>query len=125
MYIPEGSELVSIKAGNKTYAADEIDTYHEFGKTAFGVFFEVEPQTSQEVVWTYKLPNKIKEQIKNGQYSLLLQKQAGIPKMNLQLSFNFKDEIKGQESIDYKVDDITLKHTEVLRTDQEYNIWFR
>lgn len=125
LYVPEGSQLVSVKAGNKKYTAEEIDTYKEFEKTAFGVFFEVEPQTSKEVVWTYKLPNKIKDQINKGQYSLLVQKQPGIPKMNLQMEFDFNHAIKGQEAIDYKVDEISLKHTEVLRSDQEYNIWFK
>lgn len=125
LYVPEGSELISIQAGKKVYDQKEIDKYGEFAKTAFGVFFEVEPQASKEVVWTYKLPQPIGEMIKAGQYSLLIQKQPGIPKMNLQLDFSFSDEILRQESIDYKVDNLNLKHTEVIRADQEYNIWFK
>jgi hypothetical protein len=115
LYVPEGSELISVFAGDKK--VEEVDTYNEFGKTAFGVFFEVEPKTNKEVVWTYKLPERLVTQISDDGYKLLIQKQAGIEKMNLQLDFSFEDDIFGQDSG-------IMKYFDIIKTDQLYNIWF-
>jgi hypothetical protein len=120
LYVPAGSELISVKAGKEIFPADEIDEYDEFEKRAWGVFFEVEPKTSKEVVWQYKLPALA--MVEN--YQLMVQKQPGIPKMNLQLNFDFEREIKKQKDLQYLVNDQKLKHSEVIRTDQIYNIWF-
>ena len=136
LYVPEGSQLISVEAGGKVYKPEDVDTVNEFGKTSYAVFFEVEPQTSKEVVWKYQLPNSIVEQIKNGEYQLLVQKQPGIEKMNLQLNLNFSTEVRDlgvEEQLNAL--DISkkakkqeskqiVKQATVLRQDQEYSVWF-
>jgi len=117
LYVPEGAQLISVEAGGKQYKPEEVDTVNEFGKTSFAVFFEVEPQTSKEVVWRYQLPKYIVDQIKNGEYQLLIQKQPGIEKMNLQLNLNFSTPVQGAGKQ-------SLKQTSVLRQDEEYHVWF-
>jgi len=123
LYVPDGSHLISVEAGGKVYKPEEVDTVNEFGKTSFAVFFEVEPQTSKEVVWKYQLPNSIVDQIKNGEYQLLVQKQPGIEKMNLQLNLNFSTEVK-DVSASKQTNKQTIKQTSVLRQDEQYSVWF-
>ena len=123
LYVPEGSELISVKVGNTTVNLEEdVDTYQEFGKTAFGLFFQVEPQTSRVVSWKYKLPARIKQYVDGGEYNLMVQKQAGIPKLNLQLDLTFDKKIRWLKD---NLDNIgkNLKHVEVLTTDQIYTVW--
>ena len=122
LYVPAGSELVSIKAGNKIFDQKDVDIYNEFNKTAFGVFFEVEPQTAKEVEWVYQLPNKIKQQINQSEYQLMVQKQPGILSMNLHLDLNFpKNILSDKPSLLGKNN--RLKHIETIKQDQIYTVW--
>ena len=114
LYVPAGSELISVSAGEKKYAPEEIDGYNEFDKTAFGIFFEVEPLNSKIIEWKYKLPDNIIDQEK---YQLFVQKQIGLPEINLQLDLNFDKEISAGNQK-------KIKYFEELITDQIYNVWF-
>lgn len=89
LYAPAGSEIMSIKISGQEVKKEKIDVYDELGKTGFGVFFEVGLRSSQQIIWQYKLPANIAEQVRNGNYSLLAQKQPGVPMINLRLNFNF------------------------------------
>jgi hypothetical protein len=116
LYTPKGSQLISLKAGDNELAKDEIDYYNEFDKTAFGLFFEVEPKQSKTIVWRYTLPSRIKDQIEAGKYTLLLQKQIGLPKLNVQLNLTFDSKIKG-------LSNNTVNYTEQINKDEIYNIY--
>ena len=122
LYAPAGSELISVEAGGKKVETAEIDVYGEFGKTAFGVFFEVEPQTTKPIIWKYKLPPLVQETINDGEYRLMVQKQPGLLDLNLQLDLSFNKKIKniGAGALAGKK---SLKHVEVLRQDQIYTVW--
>lgn len=96
LYVPAGSQLVSVRVGNQEVKQVDIDVYNEFGKTAFGVFFEVDPLASQTVTWEYKLPANIV----NKKYTLMVQKQPGLESLNVQLDINLNDQkIKQAEKI--------------------------
>jgi hypothetical protein len=123
LYVPAGSELISIKVGNKIIDAEDIDTVDEFGKTSFGLFFEVEPQTSKKVTWEYQLPTTVTEKVGSGEYSLLVQKQAGLPSMNVQLDLNFNKSILSQDAL--APNRQSLQHVEVINKDQFYTVWFQ
>jgi len=122
LYVPSGSKFISVKAGNKVIETKDIDTYNEFGKTAFGVFFEVEPQTSKVVEWIYQLPEQITEQINQGEYRLMVQKQPGILSMNLHLDLNFPKNILSQKAGLFG-NNKELKHIETIKQDQIYTVW--
>jgi hypothetical protein len=122
LYVPGGSRLISVKAGNKVVEIKDIDTYNEFGKTAFGVFFEVEPQTSKIVEWSYELPMSVAEQIGNGEYQLMVQKQPGILSMNLHLDLNFSKNILSHKAGLFGKNN-QLKHIETIKQDQIYTVW--
>jgi hypothetical protein len=122
LYAPFGSELIEVTAGGKKI--DKVDTIKEFNKTVFGLFFEVEPQTSKEIVWKYKLPQRVVDSLKSGKYELLVQKQPGVPKINLQLDLQFNKNILKKENIDFTLSSGRVKHAEELRTDQVFTLMF-
>ena len=78
LYVPEGSELVSIE-GNE---ADRIYTDKERGKVYFGGFIAMGPNETKEVTFTYSVPNFV---INNNQYNLYIQKQSGVNDENYNL----------------------------------------
>jgi len=67
IYVPKGSELVSVEG-----LVEKEEPYEEFGKTVFAGFFELRPQGVAKVVVKYKLPFKVQDR-----YSLYVQKQPG------------------------------------------------
>lgn len=123
LYLPNGTELIEIKNGNKVYDTEDIDQYEEFGKQVYGIFFEVEPQTNRDIVWRYKLPTRISQQIEEGKYNLLVQKQIGLPKYNLQLDLEFNQDIK-KSGLNGPKDSNKIFYTEVLKKDREYTVVF-
>ncbi len=122
LYTPLGSELIKLKVGDLEVKSEDIDTYEEFSKTAFGTFFQIEPQSSKTVTWQYKLPQQIRDYVDAGIYNLMVQKQAGIPKLNLQLDLSFDKDLKLRKST--LGESNKLKYVEVLRKDRIYSVWF-
>ncbi len=122
LYVPAGSKLISVKAGNKVIETKDIDIYNEFGKTVFGVFFEVEPQNSKTVEWVYELPTGIADQIEQSEYQLMVQKQPGILSMNLHLDLNFPKNIVSRKTSLFEKNN-ELKHIETIKEDQIYTVW--
>ncbi|MBI5076991.1 DUF4012 domain-containing protein [Candidatus Falkowbacteria bacterium] len=122
LYVPLNSELISVEIGGKKVEAAGIDVYQEFGKTAFGVFFEVEPRTVKSVIWKYKLPPLVKARIDADEYQLLVQKQPGLIDLNLQLDLSFNKKVRhiGAGAMAAKNN---VKHAEVLRQDQIFTVW--
>src|SRR3989339_1320573 len=78
-YVPLGSKLVSLKGSTK-----KVQTYDELGKTVFEGFLEVPTQGQGTVVVEYTLPSNID----TDNYSLLIQKQAGVEEQKLKVSRN-------------------------------------
>ena len=67
IYVPKGSELISIEG-----LEEKEEPYEEFEKTVFAGFFELRPQGIAKVVVKYKLPFKVKDE-----YLVYIQKQPG------------------------------------------------
>lgn len=83
VYVPEGSELLSW-SGSK----GSPDVTNELGKRVFGLFWEVPPGQTGELVFRYRLPSKVSEQIASNAYTLLVQRQPGaVTKLTLDLRF--------------------------------------
>lgn len=80
LYVPYGSSLESAK-GNE----EQIEITDQHGKTVFGTFISIEPGRSETLTFTYKLPAWLTEKITQGQYQLLVQKQAGTEAHELRL----------------------------------------
>lgn len=85
VYVPDGAELISnvgamdndLIRNKGKYIPGQVDVYQELGKTVFGAFFSVEPGKTGELQFTYRLPKTVADQVRNGSYDLLVQKQPG------------------------------------------------
>lgn len=97
LYVPKGSKLVEL-----TGSEISANTYEELGKTVFEAFYgdkyPLRPQSMTKVSFKYTLPFKIQ---KGEIYKLLIQKQGGVDKYDMNFDFNGK------------------KQTLELRTDKE------
>lgn len=82
VYVPQGSQLITdqgfmVKELSPEMARAQVNT--ELGKTVFAGYLVVEPKETKRVVLEYHLPELITQQIKQGDYLLLAQKQSGVP----------------------------------------------
>jgi len=67
IYVPKGSSLISFDG-----VEDKVEPYEDLGKTVFAGFFKLRPEGIAKVTIKYRLPVKVKGEIK-----LLIQKQPG------------------------------------------------
>ena len=133
VYVPDGSVLVG---GDGMMENDrildpagrpgKIDVGEEAGKTYFGAFISIEPGREGTLSFEYILPEKIKSQIDQGLYKLLVQKQSGTISHPLTLNLNFGKNIKQAipaEEEKYWGDIIYKLQTE-LREDKTVEVGF-
>ena len=91
LYVPQGSKLVSLNGSSK-----KVQSYDELGKTVFEGFLEVPTQGQATMTVNYTLPANV--DINN--YSLLVQKQAGVEEQKLKVSFDNRTLFDGMLRID-------------------------
>jgi hypothetical protein len=133
VYVPDGSVLVG---GDGMMENDrildpagrpgKIDVGEEAGKTYFGAFISIEPGREGTLSFEYTLPEKIKNQIDQKLYKLLVQKQSGTISHPLTLNLNFGKNIKQAipaEEEKYWGDIIYKLQTE-LREDKTVEVGF-
>lgn len=72
VYVPEGSELLSWSGISRN-----PDVLRELGKQVFGAFWVIEPGRTGEMVFTYRLPARIKTLAESDSYRFTAQKQPG------------------------------------------------
>lgn len=101
IYVPEGSVLISgsgmlenDKILNPSGRPGKIDVGEEAGKNYFGAFISIEPGKEGTLSFEYVLPEKINDQVDQGMYKLLVQKQSGTIAHPLTLNLNFGKNIK-------------------------------
>jgi hypothetical protein len=99
VYVPEGSTLISAdgyltndKLQNGK-AAQPV-TEEDLGKTVFSGFTSIEPQETGVLHLRYTLPDSVLRLIKDKQYLIDIQKQAGAADYNLAVRFNGGYKIK-------------------------------
>ncbi len=105
IYVPAGSELVSIDG-----ALDPtVDTYDELGRRAFGAFLKVEPGQTKSMTFHYKLPAKVVSTVANGLYRLDVEKQIGSNETKLNLNLDLgRPGLKKQFSTNLRLDQTLL-----------------
>lgn len=80
LYVPLGSTLITAEGNEEPLAITD-----SHGKTVFGTFISIEPEDSETLTFSYKLPAGLVNKISEGNYSLLVQKQAGTEAHDLEL----------------------------------------
>ncbi|MEK7473732.1 MAG: DUF4012 domain-containing protein [Patescibacteria group bacterium] len=120
VYVPEGSELLSWSGGRGT-----PDVTRELGKQVYGLFWVIEPGRTGELVFRYRLPSRISEQVASDMYTLLVQKQPGAEtKLTLDLRFGktVQRAFPGEEESEFG-DDRYRYETDLLKN-ETFNISF-
>lgn len=133
VYVPSGSVLSggsgmmeNDKILDPARRTGKIDTGQEIGKTYFGAFISIEPGEERTLSFEYILPDKIKNQIGAGAYSLLVQKQSGTIGYPLTLNLDFGKKIKQAAPAEAQKEwgDAVYKLQTDLKVDREINIGF-
>jgi len=127
IYVPLGSELIKTEgiSDGEVSKGEEDFGRPEAKKTYFGGFISIEPGQSDTLVFEYRLPSNIANQIKAGQYSLYLQKQAGNNIQNLAVALQFDNDIKSYTDNFTNIVQSTgglLSGQDVFETDRFINI---
>lgn len=88
LYVPKGSQLL-----DSTGSEVSVKTYDELDKTVFEGFYgekyPLRPQSNTKISFKYELPFKVR---KGEVYQLLIQKQPGVEKYDMTVTFNDEKE---------------------------------
>lgn len=98
VFVPRGSELISIKALDKANLEEaSISSYDDLAldKTVFAFFFSVEPGTTGALQLDYKLPAPVLTTWQQNKYSVTAQKQAG--RRTESFTVNLAGEVYGRD----------------------------
>jgi hypothetical protein len=92
LFVPEGSQFISVTGSMKTDRSTEpsvVDTGVENGRRWFGAFISIEPGKTGVLKWKIYLSPRIGDMIRKNYYSLDVQKQLGTINHALTLDLNF------------------------------------
>ena len=100
-FVPEGSILIRAEGHlqndrllNPSGALGTVDEDYAFGRTVFGMFTAVEPGETRALTITYRLPERIRDALATGSYTLLVEKQSGAQSMPLTLDVRFDKKVQ-------------------------------
>jgi hypothetical protein len=96
LFVPEGSQFISVTGSMKTDRSAEpgtVDTGVENGRRWFGTFISIEPGKTGVLKWKIYLSPRIGDMIRKNYYSLDVQKQLGTIRHALTLDLNFGKDI--------------------------------
>ncbi len=127
VYVPAGSELISSEgalAWDRTNKTGNVTVEDESGSRVFGAFISIEPGDTKTLSFTYRLPGKVAEAIKAGDYTLAVPKALGTYPYKLTLALDFGTNITGAEPAEAKVDWGNTLYSQVteLRTDRNFAV---
>lgn len=99
VYVPLGAKLVKFSG----LSEGEVDIGTEYGKTYFGAFVSIEPGEMGYLYLEYELPNRIKNDLENGEYEFYIQKQPGNSIKELIVDLSIENEIKSYKPTGFYV----------------------
>ncbi len=128
VFVPMGSELIEVIGAmddDRSTEKGQIDIYSEYNKQVFGAFIAVEPNQSNSLIFKYKLPENIKEQINEKEYEIYLQKQPGVKNIQYLFDVDFQENFSNyQTNIDEIIENnlSSFKGRFILNEDYLINI---
>ncbi|MFA6296335.1 MAG: DUF4012 domain-containing protein [Patescibacteria group bacterium] len=127
IYVPKGSEFLSVENNEKgldLYNSDQsYEITEELNKSVFGTFINIETQETKTITYNYILPKYVQDQIKKGEYKIIVQKQAGVVNQNLIVNYNSTNPIKSIEPTNSgKIENNSAIFETKLQSDKEYTI---
>lgn len=132
MYIPLGSSLISadgyldndrLQGGEPT----QPTVSEELGYTVIGGFTSIEPGDEGTLTITYRLPNAVAEEIREGEYTFYAQKQAGTTGHGLVVDLDIGRSIDVFNPLDIgtKTGDNRVHFETDLSIDREFSVVFK
>jgi hypothetical protein len=123
-YVPSSSRLVDLRLNSDPAGAEQIEV--EFGKSVFGRFFTVLPDTSTKIDFEYETPGVVRALGGDTYvYSLYIQKQAGTKAMPLTVEVEVP---RGAELLSSRLDGKATGATTFitdLRVDRKIEVTYR
>lgn len=131
IYVPDESvflDAIGVSKNDLTGIQDPVEQSRDHNKTVFSAFFSVPSKESRIFKLTYQLPKRISHAMKEGTYSLILQKQSGASGVSADASLvfpatienvSFDGEIEAQ-----KTEKNTLTFSTILDIDKKIDVKF-
>lgn len=122
IYVPKDSRLIKAEGISK----GEVEIGSESGKDYFAGFLSVRVGREAELYFEYELPSRLKDDLKNGKYSLYLQKQPGKNVRETIVDFKAISEVKSYNPEDKLevVDENHITGSVDVSTDNQIEINF-
>ncbi|MFA6593723.1 MAG: DUF4012 domain-containing protein [Candidatus Buchananbacteria bacterium] len=131
VYVPEGSWFTKAyftdSKGVQDLSLDkEVEIKNELGKRYAGIFLTVDQGAAKTLVLEYRLPQTVRQSVKDGLYKLSVQKQPGTPGHKLKIDLKFDQRITAYYSkiMPQKVLGQSLFWDTDLLTDRDFIIKF-
>ena len=132
IYVPQGAELIEhsgVMNNDKLIDGSPADpeVYDELNKTVFAGFIAIEPQAEATLHYKYKLPDHLKQALEeNNYYKIYLQKQAGTPGHDLNVSMDVGQKVTSCFPLDIceKSDNNKVQFTSNLKVDRDLTVNF-
>jgi len=124
LYVPQGAVLESVVYEGSPIPLERVDQGNEFGKRWFGTFVVIEPGKIGQLSYTYQLPAQVQEQIREGVYTLFVQKQGGLPRYRLTMDLKFGTNVADATPPEMQENwgDTSYQFVGDIREDREFNI---
>ncbi len=93
-----------------------------------GGFIQIDPQKKGTIGVEYKLPKRIQQDVKNGLYTLFVQKQSGVNQQKLLVNTDFKNPIASHKPFIGSTSKLQLgaiEFSSLLQTDKEFVVAFK
>ncbi|MBI4239881.1 DUF4012 domain-containing protein [Candidatus Uhrbacteria bacterium] len=129
--IPQGSTVISSSGALERELSDapgKLEVLQESGKMSVGAFIVVEPKRTKKFTLEYRLPKRIGDQVKDGLYTLFVQKQSGVSNQQFTGHFFFQKPLVSYNQGTFTVNktgEKTLDLNGDLRFDRSIQIQFK
>lgn len=126
IFAPLGSALMATSLADSNIALTDIDVVDELGMTSFGTYIIIEPGKEKKLSFVYKLPESVKQAVKDNIYQLSVLKQIGSENYPLTINLEFDTKVRladpAEESEFYGDSVYTIQTT--LETDKLFTVQF-
>lgn len=128
VYVPDGSTLIKatgIQGTDDPASTGTLEVVKKYGKLEFAGYATVEPRRTKVVTIEYRLPDRLYTQVRDGSYSLIIQKQPAIANQRFDGDFSFRRPIEAYQPLGFfnvRRADTKLSMFHDYRTDQEITV---
>ncbi len=133
IYVPAGTEFLGVAGAMENDRLKDparrpgtADVAPELGRTSIGAFISIEPREKRTLTFRFRLSPEVTRQIKEGAYSLYVEKQPGTLGNGLTLDLDFGKNLRTASPAEHPSEfgDARYRFTTDLRVDRGFTIGF-